>query len=38
MELEMRIAISAVGPRKNILAAGLQAHPCLLNLKKYIFF
>jgi len=38
MELELRIAMSAVRPRKNIFTAGPQAHPCLLNLKKKMYF
>jgi hypothetical protein len=37
MELELRIAMSTVRPRKNIFTAGPQAHPCLLNKKKYVF-
>jgi len=37
MELELRIAMSTVRLRKNIFAAGPQAHPCLLK-KKQIYF
>jgi hypothetical protein len=36
MELELRIAMSAVRPRKNIFAAGPQAHPISFKLKKNI--
>jgi hypothetical protein len=35
VELELRIALSGIRPGNNILAAGREAHPCLLKVKVH---